>query len=149
MFRFPTRTFSLGLAAALIAAPLALAQQQPNHQDQHGPGDMNHMGPGPDQHGPMQRGPDQHGPMQHEQMGQQHGPMDHQQMGHEQAYNHDHRWHQGDRFDGNGVAVQDWGYYHLNAPPHGYYWVQEGDQFVLVAVASGIIANVIVNALNQ
>jgi len=143
MFRLTMKTLSAGLAAALIAAPLAFAQQ---HPDQHGPGNMNHMGPGPMQHGPMQHGPMQHapmqhGPMQHGPMGPQHGPM---------AYNNGgHRWHQGDHFDGNGIAVQDYGYYHLNAPPHGYYWVQEGDQFVLVAVASGIIANVIVNALTQ
>lgn len=56
-------------------------------------------------------------------------------------------WHRGDRYDGprGGMwAVQDWRQYRgLSAPPPGYYWVQYGNQFLLTAVATGIISSVI------
>ncbi|WP_338030449.1 RcnB family protein [Gluconacetobacter aggeris] len=59
-------------------------------------------------------------------------------------------WRRGDRYDGprSGMwAVQDWRRYRgLYAPPPGYYWVQYGNQFLLTAVATGIIASVIAGA---
>jgi Ni/Co efflux regulator RcnB len=41
--------------------------------------------------------------------------------------------------------VQDWGYYGLRAPPPGYRWVYADGNFVLMALASGLIADVILN----
>jgi Ni/Co efflux regulator RcnB len=60
-----------------------------------------------------------------------------------------HAWHNGDRYNGSRHSVSNWQYYHLRQPPAGYEWVQDGDQFVLIAVTSGIIAEVIANAMNQ
>jgi Ni/Co efflux regulator RcnB len=42
--------------------------------------------------------------------------------------------------------VQDWGYYGLRPPPPGYRWVYADGNFVLMALASGLIADVIANA---
>jgi Ni/Co efflux regulator RcnB len=42
-----------------------------------------------------------------------------------------------------GEIVQDYGRYHLRRPPPGYYWYRNGDDFVLAAVASGLIFEVI------
>ena len=42
--------------------------------------------------------------------------------------------------------VQDWGYYGLRAPPPGYRWVYADGDFVLMALATGLIADVIINA---
>jgi Ni/Co efflux regulator RcnB len=42
--------------------------------------------------------------------------------------------------------VQDWGYYGLRPPPPGYRWVYADGNFVLMALASGLIADVILNA---
>jgi Ni/Co efflux regulator RcnB len=42
-----------------------------------------------------------------------------------------------------GGVIYDYGRYHLRRPPRGYYWVQEGDDFVLVAIATGLIFEVI------
>jgi Ni/Co efflux regulator RcnB len=39
--------------------------------------------------------------------------------------------------------VEDWRGHHLSAPPRGYRWVQVGDDYVLVAIASGIIAQLL------
>jgi Ni/Co efflux regulator RcnB len=41
--------------------------------------------------------------------------------------------------------VQDWGYYGLRPPPPGYRWVYADGNFVLMALASGLIADVIIN----
>lgn len=41
--------------------------------------------------------------------------------------------------------VQDWGYYGLRPPPPGYRWVYLDGNFVLMAVATGLIADVILN----
>jgi Ni/Co efflux regulator RcnB len=56
-------------------------------------------------------------------------------------------WHRGDRYDGPRDVVTNWDAYHLNRPPSGYEYVRNGDQFVLIAVASGVVADVLLNAL--
>jgi Ni/Co efflux regulator RcnB len=37
----------------------------------------------------------------------------------------------------------DWRSHHLRQPPRGYHWVQNGNNYVLAAVAGGLIASVI------
>lgn len=41
--------------------------------------------------------------------------------------------------------VNDWRGHHLSAPPRGYQWVQVGADYVLIAIATGLIANLILN----
>jgi Ni/Co efflux regulator RcnB len=41
--------------------------------------------------------------------------------------------------------VQDWGYYGLRPPPPGYRWIYADGNFVLMAVASGLIADLVLN----
>ncbi|MGA8005147.1 MAG: RcnB family protein [Burkholderiales bacterium] len=36
-------------------------------------------------------------------------------------------------------VVDDWRGHHLSAPPRGYHWVQTGADYVLVAIATGVI----------
>jgi Ni/Co efflux regulator RcnB len=45
----------------------------------------------------------------------------------------------------NSYVVTDWRGHRLSAPPRGYHWVQVGPDYVLVAVATGIIANLILS----
>lgn len=58
------------------------------------------------------------------------------------------RWSRGVRYDTRGYAptyvVRDYGYYGLREPPRGHHWRRDdrGD-FILVAVATGLIASVI------
>lgn len=40
-------------------------------------------------------------------------------------------------------VVDDWRGHHLSAPPRGYHWVQTGGDYVLAAVATGIIAQLV------
>ncbi|MGV8897878.1 MAG: RcnB family protein [Burkholderiaceae bacterium] len=42
-------------------------------------------------------------------------------------------------------VVNDWRGRHLNAPPQGYHWVQTGNDYVLVAIATGIIVHLLLN----
>ena len=42
-------------------------------------------------------------------------------------------------------VVNDWRGHHLNAPPHGYHWVQVGGDYVLVAIATGVILQLLLN----
>jgi Ni/Co efflux regulator RcnB len=61
----------------------------------------------------------------------------------------DHGWHRGDRmpsqYRGRQYVVDDWRGHRLTAPPRGYHWVQAGGDYVLVAIATGIIASLILN----
>ncbi len=56
-------------------------------------------------------------------------------------------WHRGDRvseeYRGPRYEVRDWRAHHLNEPPAGYHWVQVDGDFVLAAVATGVIADVL------
>ncbi len=35
--------------------------------------------------------------------------------------------------------------HHLSAPPRGYHWVQSGSDYILVAIATGVILNLLLN----
>lgn len=42
-------------------------------------------------------------------------------------------------------VVNDWRRHHLAAPPRGHQWVQVGPDYVLAAVATGIIVNMVLS----
>lgn len=45
----------------------------------------------------------------------------------------------------NNYVVDDWRGHHLSPPPRGYHWVQTGSDYVLVAIATGIIMQILLN----
>ncbi len=55
----------------------------------------------------------------------------------------DHQFYRGDRlppqYRGRIYVVNDWRGHRLSAPPRGYHWVQTGSDYVLVAIATGVI----------
>jgi Ni/Co efflux regulator RcnB len=59
----------------------------------------------------------------------------------------EHNFHRGDRlpreYHSRYYVVDDWRAHRLNPPPRGYHWVQNGSDYLLVAIASGIIAQLI------
>ena len=61
----------------------------------------------------------------------------------------DHAWRRGDRLPSEyrtrQYVVDDWRGHRLSAPPRGYQWVQAGGDYVLVAIATGIIASILLN----
>lgn len=64
-------------------------------------------------------------------------------------YNQHWRYRVGDRlpdyYRNSYYYVNDWCGYHLYEPPRGYGWANIDGNFVLVALASGIIAQVLLN----
>jgi Ni/Co efflux regulator RcnB len=89
---------------------------------------------GPDTHHEGYRGP---GP----------GEADHGPHGHDEPHHPD--WRKGDRLSADyrdhQYVVDDWRGHHLHQPPRGYQWVGVGADYLLVAVASGVIAQVVMS----
>lgn len=122
-------------AAAGIAltafAPLASAQPRPGdpHRD------------GPQAHQPAPR--DQHHPAARPGKGPQHA----QGHGGHRGAGPDHNLHRGGKLPAHyrtkHYVVDDWRGHHLQRPGRGQHWVQVGSDYLLVAVASGLIAQVI------
>ncbi len=60
-----------------------------------------------------------------------------------------HEFHRGDRlpvqYRHRHYVVDDWRSHNLSAPPRGYHWVQTGGDYVLVAIATGIILQLMLN----
>lgn len=56
-------------------------------------------------------------------------------------------WRRGGRvpneYRGRHYVVNDWRGHHLHAPPRGYQWVGVGGDYVLAAIATGLIAQII------
>ena len=42
-------------------------------------------------------------------------------------------------------VVDDWRGHNLSAPPRGYHWVQTGGDYVLVAIATGVILQLLLS----
>ena len=105
-------------ALALLAAPLGSAIAQPDRHDDHHDNNTMMMDHHDDHHGNamMMSGPH-------------------------------HDWHKGGRIErgdwDRGVRVTDYGHYHLSRPPRGYEWRRVDNNYVLAAVAGGLIASVI------
>ena len=49
------------------------------------------------------------------------------------------------QYNGNYYVVNDWRSRRLHAPQYGHHWVQSGNDYALVAIATGIIATVLLN----
>lgn len=130
------------LSVCLIAAGPVLAQ---DHNDQ-GRGEQSH-----DRND--NRGNDTHGNDNHGFQGHENARNDRENY---QSHNdgprgagprHDMR--KGQRLSAEyrdrQYVVDDWRGHHLSAPPRGQHWVQAGGDYVLVAIATGVIANIILN----
>lgn len=61
----------------------------------------------------------------------------------------DHRWYKGSRvppqYRGHNYVVNDWRGHRLSAPPRGYHWIQNGGDYLLVAIATGVITQIILS----
>jgi len=59
-----------------------------------------------------------------------------------------HRWKRGERMgynDWNNAPSVDYRQYHLRQPPRGYEWRRQGDQFILGAIAGGLITSIMMS----
>jgi len=60
-------------------------------------------------------------------------------------YRPHHRWARGERFHGPIYVVNDYRYYRLRPPPYGYHWVRDDGGYLLVAIGTGIILDMVLN----
>ncbi len=139
------------LALGLNTVGLAQAQPQPDRRDARSEQPQGQRQPERNQHreeparpaaahnpqAPGQRGPVARAPARQTQadVGRGAGP--------------DHRYYRGDRlppqYRSKQYVVDNWRAHRLSAPPRGYRWVQLGADYVLVAVATGIITQLILS----
>lgn len=70
------------------------------------------------------------------------GHDNHRRHGHRDGGPRHARWERGHRYNGPTYVVRNYGYYRLRPPPRGYRWVRADNDFLLVAVATGIILDV-------
>lgn len=139
-------------AAALLGVTSLAAVAQPQFQPggpQGGPGRPSPVQPGPQD--AYRQPPAPH--MQPERLGP--GPAAHA-MPRPPAHSHaqqrhgagpDHRWTKGSRvppqYRSQHYVVKDWQRHGLKRPARGQQWVQNGNDYLLVAVASGVIAQIV------
>jgi Ni/Co efflux regulator RcnB len=148
MKRFFAATAASTLALALLAAPLASAQQMPQNHDDQKPQPA-HAAPQAQRPMPPAQHTQQQADVQRPAL-QQHAeaPQRPPVQQHAEAQPSGH-WQHGQRYTGDRRVVSDWGRYHASPPPAGYEWVQDGNELVLISITSGIIASVLANAVYQ
>lgn len=128
-----TKNFLAGMAALALMASPALAQP--------GPGWQGHMS------GPEGSMPGWQGHMSGPEGSMPGGMGPYHHYGYRNGGGHGRPpwgWRRGDHFYGpRPVIIHNYGYYHLLPPPPGYYWVQTDGQFLMIAVATGLIVNIL------
>ena len=119
---------SLWFALPLLAASsLALADQ--DHRRGHGHG--------------HDRGHDRHGWQERRGHGHDDGYRRVEYRYVERRHDHRHgRWERGYRYGGPIYVMHDYHHYHLRQPPRGYGWVRADNNYLLVALATGLILDV-------
>ncbi|SOE53179.1 regulator RcnB of Ni and Co efflux [Burkholderia sp. OK233] len=121
------------LIASLLGTSVATFAQP--HNDDHGGGQRSHDRPNPGHGAPHGNG---RGPAPHDaSRGGPGGPIPHND------------WHKGERlpveYRDRNYVVDDWRGHGLQAPPRGYQWVGVNGDYVLAAIATGVIANVLLS----
>ncbi len=142
-------TFTAALVAMALGVPSAGALAQPRDRD----GDRGDKGRRDDHRGGRddRRGPGRHDDRHHGKPSRHPhgGPPGHAHGGppghvHGRPPGH---WKRGDRlppaYRTRHYVVDNWRGHHLRQPPRGYHWVQVGADYVLIAIATGIIAQVL------
>jgi Ni/Co efflux regulator RcnB len=118
------------VVASLVGTSTA-AFAQPHRDDRRGP-------PQSAPHRAMPMRDAHNGPIRDADHGRPGGPIPHSD------------WHRGDRlpaeYRDRNYVVDDWRAHGLSAPPRGYHWVGVNGDYVLAAVATGVIASILVNA---
>ena len=122
------------LAMSIAASGLAFGQRNDRSRDDRGRDERL-----------MQRDyPDRRPPMAH-----RHNRQDRNDYRDERGAGPNHDFRRGDRlpreYRNRQYVVDDWRGHRLSAPPRGYHWVQTGGDYVLVAITTGVILQLLLN----
>ena len=138
MSRLTTRILSASIDACLGLGSLAVQAQPgppPGRGNGHGQQDMRHGG-------------------RHDDRGRHEQRYDKRDDRHADRHDNgrrgggpDHNWYKGSRvppqYRSQHYVVNDWRGHRLSAPPRGYHWIQNGGDYLLVAIATGVIASMV------
>ena len=141
---------SMAVAAAALAMCMAAGSafaQDRGHDRGHDRGDDRGNGRYEQQH----RQFDRHNDDRRGDRGHRYGREDYRPGRHfdRHGYPQPHaEWRRGGRvpheYRGRNYVVNDWRAYRLQQPPRGYQWVGVGGDYVLAAIATGLIAQIVV-----
>lgn len=125
-------------AASLGFASLSFAQGYDGRGPRGEPPRVEHRGPGGPGHGPVYR------PVERRIV------VEHRDARNDRHFNgHGRQFYRGghipNEYRGRQYVVNDWRGHHLQAPPRGQQWVQVGTDFALIAVATGLIAQLVLS----
>ena len=124
------KSIAMSLAALTLAGTMMVVPAQPGRHG-HGPAR------------PMHRGPVRRGGR-----GGYHRGVP---PGYRGGYIRHNDWRRGYRLApgvwGGGMVISNYGYYHLAPPPYGYQWRYIDGNYVLAAMATGIISSVIIGSM--
>lgn len=118
-------------------------QNLPGHDARRPSPPQNHGQSGRNEHGRGSQNEWRHEPPQYRESTQS------DERGYERGAGPDHAFHRGSRlptqYRSYRYVVEDWRGHQLTAPPRGYHWVQTGSDYVLVAIATGVILQLLLN----
>jgi len=141
MTRWTTSVLATAVALTM-GLSATLAQAQPDNR--RGPPGHS-QGHGPDRHDRFDRH-DRHD--RYDRHDRRPGPPPHAHGGRHGA-GPQHNWVRGSRippqYRTRHYVVNDWRGHRLSPPPRGYHWVQNGGDYLLVAIATGVIAQLILS----
>lgn len=153
-----TVTMAATLVVALAGAATALADDRGyDRRDDQGMRDErggNDRGPGYDDRGGNDRGPmhdERGGP--HGRWADDNGPRQFdapEPYHHPRGYRKGHHWGAGERLPKAYLANRyyvDYRQYNLQPPPAGHQWVRVDNDFVLTAIATGVVVDVLQDVL--
>lgn len=146
-------TFSAALLAMAFGVTAGTASARPDDRDHDRRGrDPGRRGPDDDRRGRdhhARRDDDRRGPPRHAHDDRRGPPRHGHPHGRPPGHAYGHRWQRGERlpptYRTRHYVVNNWNAYHLHRPPRGYQWVQVGADFVLIAIATGLIAQVVLS----
>ena len=137
--RWTTRMLSASSAACMGLGSLAV-HAQPGPPPGHGQNDMRHGGRHDDRGRNDHRNDRNNG--RHDQRNDRNDRHDARR-----GAGPDHNWVRGSRvpqqYRGYNYVVNDWRGHRLSAPPRGYHWIQNGNDYLLVAIATGVITSLV------
>jgi Ni/Co efflux regulator RcnB len=134
------RALTIGVMIAALGSA-GLAQANPGHGNGHGPGNGNGNGHGHDHdkgHRHQDRDHDRHDRDRH----------GYNRYDHDRYRDHHHDWREGGHvasryYRDDRYWVRDWHSRHLPQPPHGHRWMRIDGDYVLAAVATGVITAIV------
>lgn len=138
----------LVVSALCLAQVAAFADNGKGHDKGHGNGHGNGHGRDHDERGDSRSDRSSH----ENQQGDRRSHGDHEDRGRhegERGGGPDHAFYRGERlptyYRSQHYVVNNWHEHGLRSPPRGYHWVQTGGDYLLVAITTGIILELLLS----